>query len=1043
MALKYNIPIDLNRNQLFKLRIENVASGSVAAFEASSSNQVKGLIYFNDSSSKLRFYNGSAWQELGDTTGFVTSVSVSSPITNSGTGTAPIIGIQASSGAQNGYMSSAHYTLVNNATNANTASTIVKRDANGDFAARDITARAIRGIDTNEIINDTDGVNKIYVDTLAMGLRDFKESVVCTTTTNVNLSTPPATFDGVTLSGTYDLGARVLIKDQTDATQNGIWIWNGTGSPMTRATDADTTNEMGPGCFVYVEEGTTYGDTGWTLTSDDHPSTFVLNVLAPGGTTTNSSDCVWTQFSGANNNTAGNGLSAVGRQFNVNVDSRGSGTATTQIVSDEVRIHSAWAGQNTITIVGTIATGTWQASTIAAIYGGTGQTSYAVGDILYASTTTALSKLAGVATGNALISGGVGTAPSWGKIGLTTHVSGLLPLANGGTGANLSATGGTGQYVKQAGVGAVFTVGTIAAADLPGSFSGFANPTATIGLTATNGSATTAMRSDAAPALSQAIAPTWTAAHTFQRSTSTTASTDGVVIRTSDAATALGSYKSSPNLTLQASVWTGSAAVSKSFIISNVGTGAANGYQLGFYTTDSPSTPIFVVTYDGKLTFDRVTAGIWNGTAIGVQYGGSGTNLSATGGTGQYVKQVTVGGSFSVGTIAAADLPGSFAGFADPATDIGLTATNGVATTAMRSDAAPALSQAIAPTWTAEHIWSKATSDVTQWLTADRMLRLVTTTPAIGLANNAHSPWIGLYANIWNGSSSVQSGMGIQVTGVSGFASAFRFVIRNLVSSTDVFAIRESGNITMGTVTSGTWNGTVITGTYGGTGVNNGSNTITVGGNVNIANAFSTSGAFAVTLTATATTNVTLPTTGTLATLAGTETFTNKTITSPRINQILDTNGATALVFSATASAVNHIQIGNQITGSTPQIAAVGSDTNIGILLVPKGLISSASRGKVYWHDGAANNPALSLARVWNFLLSTATTMRDNNAIATLTTSVTIKHMLNNQYPKVVLINVSTLQEEVCDVTYTDADTVTLGFTVAPSNGDFRVTIIG
>ena len=71
---------------------------------------------------------------------------------------------------------------------------------------------------------------------------------------------------------------------------------------------------------------------------------------------------------------------------------------------------------------------------VAATNGGTGQSSYAVGDLLYASTTTALSKLADVATGNALISGGVGVAPSWGKIGLTTHVSGTLAVGNGGTG---------------------------------------------------------------------------------------------------------------------------------------------------------------------------------------------------------------------------------------------------------------------------------------------------------------------------------------------------------------------------------------------------------------------------------------------------------------------------------------------------------------------------------------------------------------------------------------------------------------------------------
>src|SRR3989338_1191424 len=66
--------------------------------------------------------------------------------------------------------------------------------------------------------------------------------------------------------------------------------------------------------------------------------------------------------------------------------------------------------------------------------GCTGQSTYAVGDILYASAATVLSKLADVATGNALISGGVGVAPSWGKIDLTTHVSGILPTANGGTG---------------------------------------------------------------------------------------------------------------------------------------------------------------------------------------------------------------------------------------------------------------------------------------------------------------------------------------------------------------------------------------------------------------------------------------------------------------------------------------------------------------------------------------------------------------------------------------------------------------------------------
>ena len=84
--------------------------------------------------------------------------------------------------------------------------------------------------------------------------------------------------------------------------------------------------------------------------------------------------------------------------------------------------------------------------------GGTGQSSYTIGDLLYASGSTTLSKLADVATGNALISGGVGVAPSYGKIGLTTHVSGTLPVANGGTGTATAFTSGSVVFAGASGV---------------------------------------------------------------------------------------------------------------------------------------------------------------------------------------------------------------------------------------------------------------------------------------------------------------------------------------------------------------------------------------------------------------------------------------------------------------------------------------------------------------------------------------------------------------------------------------------------------------
>lgn len=117
-----------------------------------------------------------------------------------------------------------------------------------------------------------------------------------------------------------------------------------------------------------------------------------------------------------------------------------------------VDISASYVGQTSITTLGTIGTGVWNGTTIGVAKGGTNITSYAVGDILYASGSTTLSKLADVATGNALISGGVTTAPSWGKIGLTTHVSGTLPVTNGGTGTATAFTSGSVVFAGTSGV---------------------------------------------------------------------------------------------------------------------------------------------------------------------------------------------------------------------------------------------------------------------------------------------------------------------------------------------------------------------------------------------------------------------------------------------------------------------------------------------------------------------------------------------------------------------------------------------------------------
>jgi hypothetical protein len=107
----------------------------------------------------------------------------------------------------------------------------------------------------------TDATNKAYVDQVAGGL-DFKGSVQLCATTNMNIGTPGnGTIDGVSPSAGY----RVLLAGQTVAAQNGIYVWNGASSSMTRAPDADESAEVTGGMYTYVESGATNGSKGYVL----------------------------------------------------------------------------------------------------------------------------------------------------------------------------------------------------------------------------------------------------------------------------------------------------------------------------------------------------------------------------------------------------------------------------------------------------------------------------------------------------------------------------------------------------------------------------------------------------------------------------------------------------------------------------------------------------------------------------------------------------------------------------------------------------------
>jgi hypothetical protein len=264
-----------------------------------------------------------------------------------------------------------------------------------------------------------DAATKAYVDSLSNGL-DVKASVKASTTTALT-----ATYDngtsgvGATLTNadtqaalTLDsialqVGDRVLIKDQTSALQNGVYTVTTVGTistnwVLTRATDFDNSpgTEVSPGTFFFVEQGTSNADNGYVISTNEE-------III--GTT----DIVFSQFSGAGQITAGDGLTKTGNTINA------VGTADRiSITADAIDIASTYVGQTSITTLGTIGTGTWQGTVIAPTYGGTG-----------------------VNNGNSTITlGGSFTHTGAHTLGLTTTGNTSVTLPTTGTLATLSGT---------------------------------------------------------------------------------------------------------------------------------------------------------------------------------------------------------------------------------------------------------------------------------------------------------------------------------------------------------------------------------------------------------------------------------------------------------------------------------------------------------------------------------------------------------------------------------------------------------------------------
>lgn len=160
----------------------------------------------------------------------------------------------------------------------------------------DMTGQKISNL--GDPTNAADAVTLSYLQAFIRGLR-WKEPVRAASTGNVTLATPGASLDGVALA----VNDRVLLKNQTTASQNGIYVWTGSAAALTRAQDADSGAEL-VGAAVTSLEGTTNGDKVWVQTVDAITvDTTAVNWAAVGG-------------SGASY-TAGNGLQLTGSAFSV------------------------------------------------------------------------------------------------------------------------------------------------------------------------------------------------------------------------------------------------------------------------------------------------------------------------------------------------------------------------------------------------------------------------------------------------------------------------------------------------------------------------------------------------------------------------------------------------------------------------------------------------------------------------------------------------------------------------------------------------------
>ena len=297
MARSYLTAINLNKNELQNAAVQNLG--------AAPSSPVKGQLYFNSTGgdNTLYWWDGTTWIPAKATGGaFPGYGSVPAETT---------FGITKNDGAATTVARSDH--THGSPTHDAAAHSTIPISALAQAAAN-VSMGAFRIVTLGTPQAAGDAATKLYVDNAIAGL-SWKDSVLAATTGNITLS-GAQTIDGVGVVG----NDRVLVKNQTTASQNGIYLVNAGG--WGRAFDADIATELA-GAAVFVEQGTTQGDTAWNCTND---LTMVVDTTA----------VTWVQFAGGGAVTAGAGLTQTGNTLNVI-----AGDTTLTVAADDVRVNTS------------------------------------------------------------------------------------------------------------------------------------------------------------------------------------------------------------------------------------------------------------------------------------------------------------------------------------------------------------------------------------------------------------------------------------------------------------------------------------------------------------------------------------------------------------------------------------------------------------------------------------------------------------------------------------------------------------------------------